>query len=240
MTLNLSVTYPTARISGQLVTRLPEKPLGWSALDADTAGELGREQIGWFVGNHPGFARAAEQFGRLDTNSDGGIWVVVPLGREKSTELRTCWPHPDQVANQPTKEVAVWRSRKVWVAIPEDLKKILPLARTIRAGVAGIIVLDPPCLLYRSRGGTDARGKFHRNDRPQHVVNFRAALGSDGWQPPLLLLTTNPAKAVNTEVVARAFCLNAFRFIAGNSFACWDVPIERGTDEPASVGTGPV
>ena len=71
------------------------------------------------------------------------------------------------------------------------------------------------------------RGNVHCNDRPQHVVNFRAALDADGWQPPLLLLTSEPAKAINTEIVARAFCLNAFRFIAGNSFGCWDVPIEQ-------------
>jgi hypothetical protein len=80
--------------------------------------------------------------------------------------------------------------------------------------------------MYRARGGTDSWGNVHRNDRPQHVVNFRAALAVDGWQPPLLLLTTRPAKAVNTDVVARAFCLNAFRFIVGDTFGCWDVPIE--------------
>lgn len=223
---HLSVTYPTARVRGRLTTRLPEQSLGWAVLDAATADELGREQVGWFVGNHPGLARAAEQLGRLDTNSEGGIWIVVPIGREKSLELKRCWPHPHHVTDQPTAKGAVWRSRKVWVAIPEDLKQLLPLTRTVEAGVAGIIVLDPLCLLYKTRSGTDSWGNVHCNDRPQHVVNFRAALDADGWQPPLLLLTTEPAKAVNTEIVARAFCLNAFRFIAGNSFGCWDVPIE--------------
>jgi hypothetical protein len=81
--------------------------------------------------------------------------------------------------------------------------------------------------LYKARGGTDWRGKVHRNDRPQHIVNFRAALDAGGWQPPLLFLTTKRAGAVNTEIVARAFCLNAFRFIAGDSFGCWEVPIEQ-------------
>jgi hypothetical protein len=220
------VTYPTARVRGRLITRLPEKYLDWAVLDAATADELGREHVGWFVGNHPGLPRVAEQLGRLDTNPEGGIWVVVPLGREKSTELRMHWPHPHHVTNQSTDEAAVWQSRKVWVAIPEDLKQLLPRARTVEAGIAGIIVLDPLCLLYKARGGTDWRG-MHRSDRPQHVVNFRAALGADGWQPPLLLLTTQRAGAVNTEVVRRAFCLNAFRFIAGDSFGCWDVPIEQ-------------
>ena len=223
----LSVTYPTARIRGRRITRLPEKYLDWAVLDAATADELGREHVGWFVGNHPGLTRAAEQLGRLDTNPEGGIWVVVPLGRDMSAELWLCWPHPQHVSNRPTEKVAAWRSRKVWVAIPEDLKQLLPLARTVEAGIAGVILLDPFCLLYKARGGTDRRGKVHRSDRPQHVVNFRAALDADGWQQPLLLLTTQPAKAVNTAEVARAFCLNGFQFIAGDMFSCWDEPIEQ-------------
>ena len=49
----LSATYPTARIRGRLITRLEEHSLGWAVLDTATADEMGREQLGWFVGNHP-------------------------------------------------------------------------------------------------------------------------------------------------------------------------------------------
>ncbi len=229
---HLAVTYPTARIRGRRIARLPEKYLNWAVLDAAAADELGREHLGWFVGGHPGSASAAsaaEQLGRLDTNPDGGVWIVVPLGRDKSIELFGEWPHKYHVSEPPHSKNSTWRSRKVWVAIPEDLKQLLPLARALASGVAGVIVIDPECLMYKARPGTGYRGKFHRNDRPQHVVNFRAALDADGWQPPFLLLTTKLAKAVNTDIVARAFCLNGFRFIAGDSFGCWDVPIE---DEP--------
>ena len=41
-----SATYPTSRIRGRRITRLEEQSLGWSKLDARTAEELGREQIG--------------------------------------------------------------------------------------------------------------------------------------------------------------------------------------------------
>lgn len=223
----LSMTYPTARIRGRLMTRLPETLLNWAVLDAATADELGREQLGWFVGNHPGLVRAAEQLGRLDTNSEGGVWVVVPLGWELACELFANWPHKDHLTAQPTSNNSVWRCRKVWVAMPEHLKLLLPLAQVLEVGVAGVIILDPPCIMHMARGGTDSWGKVHYNDRPQHVVNFRAALDVDGWQPPLLLVTNQPAKAVNTAVVARAFCLNGFRFVAGDSFGCWDEPIEQ-------------
>lgn len=225
---HLAVTYPTARIRGRRVTRLDEQSLGWVVLDAPTAEELGREQLGWFVGNHPGLARVAEQLGRLDANPEGGVWVVATHSRDLAYELFTKWPHPDQIIERPkSSKTSVWRSRRVWVALPEDLKNLLPLARTVEGGVAGVIVLDPWCLLYKTRGGTDWRGNSHTNDRPQHVVNFRASLELDGWQPPLLLLTEQQSKAVHIEAVSRAFCLNAFQFIAGDSFGCWEVPIEK-------------
>jgi hypothetical protein len=224
----LSATYPTARVRGRLIDRWQEQALGWVVLDAATAAEMGREQLGWFVGNHPPSTLwAAEQFGRLDANAEGGVWVVVPHSRELAYTLFAEWPHTHHVTEPPKSDNPVWRSRKVWVATPEYLRQLVPPARALPAGIAGVIVLDPLCILYKARGGTDSWGNRHYNDRPQHIVNFRAALNADGWQPPLLLLTTKPAKAVNTQNVARALCLAAFQFIAGDSFACWDVPIEQ-------------
>jgi len=225
---HLSVTYPTARVRGWFITRLEEQPLGLAVLDAATADEMGREQLGWFVGNLPwSTTRAAEQFGRLDANPEGGVWVVVPHSRDLACELFNEWPHTDHVTERPKANNSAWRSRKVWVAIPEDLKQFLPDARALSPGLAGVIIHDPPCIIYKSRSGTDSWGNVHHNDRPQHVVNFRAALDAHGWLPPLLLLTTKRAKAVTTNDVARAFCLNGFRFVAGDSFGCWDVPIEQ-------------
>jgi hypothetical protein len=210
------------------MTRWEEQSLGWTILDAATADEMGREQVGWFISEHPGLSTAVEQFANLDSNPEGGVWVVVPHSQDLASQLFCRWPYtklalPDaHLSND-----SPWRSRKVWVAIPEDLKQLLPIARGLVHGLAGLIIFDPECIIYKARGGRDWWGTVHRNDRPQHVVNFRAALDVDGWQPPLILLTTKPAKAVNTTIVARVFCLNAFRFISGDSFGCWDVPIEQ-------------
>jgi len=141
-TPRLSMTYPTARVRGRLVTRFPEKTLGWTVLDAATAEEMGREQIGWFVGNHPGPKLAAEQFACLDTHSEGGVWVVVPHSRDSACELFERWPRSDHLTGRPTSKNSMWRSRKVWVAIPEDLKQLLPLARGITPGLAGVPVAE--------------------------------------------------------------------------------------------------
>src|SRR5205814_1138737 len=124
---------------------------------------------------------------RLDVNPEGGVWVVVPHSRPRACELFAEWPHKDHVTERPSSDNSAWRSRKVWVAIPEDLDQLLPQARALAPGLAGVIILDPRCTIYANRGGLDSRGHVHCNDRPQHVVNFRAALNVDGWQPPLLL-----------------------------------------------------
>ena len=222
----LAGTYPSARVRGRLITRWESKILGWANLDAEMADEMGREQLGWFVGGHPGVKAPAIQLGRLDMNPDGGVWVVVPLGRELAHELLANWPHTDYVTKLVKPYKCAWRSRKVWVAVPEDLNRLLPQVRALEPGLAGVVILDPPCLMYRTRGGADSKGNVWCNDRPQHVVNFRAALDRSGWQPPILLLTERPAKAVTTEAVARSFCLNGFRFIQGDTFACWETPID--------------
>ena len=233
---HLSLTYPTAWVRGRLITRLEERTLAWTVLDAATADEMGQEQVGWFVGNHQGFAKAAEQLGRLDANPEGGIWIVVPRSKDISAELWLRWPHPQHVPNMPTTVSPEWRSRQVWVAPPERLARILPSARNAPAGIAGVIVLDPQCTLHKQRGGTDRLGHTFHNDRPQHVVNFRAALEIDGWQPPFILLTRKPAKSVCVEQVARVFCLNVFRFIAAESFGCWDEAIQHeAVSKPESI-----
>ena len=223
---NQSMNRSLAHIRGRLITRWEEKPLGWATLDSATADMLGREQLGWFVGNHPGIDQAARQIARLDTNPAGGVWVVVPHSRQLACELFAKWPHADHVVEPPSSMNYAWRSRNVWFAIPEDLRHLLRLARDLESQIAGVIILDPDCIIYRARGGTDTWGHIHSNDRPQHVVNFRASLSADGWQPPLLLLTNKPAKSITTDVVARAFCLNGFRFIAGKSFGIWDEPVD--------------
>ncbi|MBX9628348.1 MAG: hypothetical protein K2X82_31405 [Gemmataceae bacterium] len=216
--------YPTARVRGRLVRRDTGGTLRWATLGAAKAEELGRDGVGWFVGRHPGTVDANAQLGRLDANPEGGIWVVVPFSYDLSDRLRAAWPHPESVTAGPDR--GVWQSRKVWVAPPEQLRGIRTDARDHPDRVAGVIILDPGCLLYRSRGGVDRWGHAHTNDRPQHVTNFREDLTTDGWQPPLLLLTDRPPLGVDAAVAARAFGLEAWEFVAGDSFACWEVPIE--------------
>jgi len=231
----LSRLYPAAHIRGRRIVRDGAGSLGRVTLNAATAEQLGCDDIGWFVGEHPGIEAAIGQLCRLDAVSTGGIWIVVPYSRDLSLELFHRWPRFAHVADRPDCENSTWHSSKVWVAVPEDLWRLSGEARSSEPGVAGIIVLDPNCIIYMARAGTDSWGRLHRNDRPQHIVNFRAELEADGWRPLLVLVTERPALAINTEKLQRTFCLNALHFIAGDSFVCWEDPIEC-DDEPIEYG----
>lgn len=210
----LSATYPTPRFCGRRISRWEEQALGFADLDVPTALELGREQIGWFVGKHPGFCRAIEQFGRLDANPTGGVWVVVPRSFDLAIILYEKWPCRQYLVERPRNHSSAWRSRKVWVAIPTDLARFMLLAKEQPHGIAGVIILDPACDMHQEGNGMLCF------DCPQHVVNFRCDISVHNWQPPLLLFTTKRAKAINTDVLAKLFGLNAFWFIDGDSFNC--------------------
>ncbi len=215
----LSAIYPTTRVCGNRITRWEEQALGFAVLDVTTASEMGREQIGWFVGKHPGFDRAIEQFGRLDVNPRGGVWIIVPRSYDLAIRLYEKWPYRRYVQERPRNHSSTWNSRKVWVACPQDLARFVCRAREQVPGIAGLIVFDPPCDIHRTSNGVLCY------DSTQRVVNFRSDLGLHDRQPPLLMLTTRPAKTINTDVVARVFGLNAFWFIDGDSFNCCATPI---------------
>jgi len=208
----LTARYPAACIVGRRTTRDEAIFLDWSMLDAATASDLGREQIGWFVGGHPGLERTVQQLARLEAAEGGGIWIAVPSMKDLSTELWLRWPHQAQAPAPLRGTSRGWRSRRIWFATPELLAGILPEAREHPDGVAGVILIDPPCIMHLARGPY--------NDRPQHVVNFRAGLALGDWQPPLILLTTKPAMAVSPIEAARAYCLSTWWFIASSSFDC--------------------
>ena len=53
------------------------------------------------------------------------------------------------------------------------------------------------------------------NDRPQRIADFRAELGGNACAPPLIILTTRPAKSIGTARMLSAYCLDAWWFVDG-------------------------
>ena len=55
------------------------------------------------------------------------------------------------------------------------------------------------------------------SDRPQMIADFRNSIGFDAWAPPLVLMTQEPAKAVQADHIARSCCLDGFWFLDGRT-----------------------
>lgn len=215
--------YSCAWIRGKRITRMEEQTVAALELDAATAWELGTNNVGVFGGGCRSFDDILRRLRGLESPSVRPCWVVIPSTKNAASAIISDWFLRDETKSVPPDVPRVpIQHQNIVLAPPEQLRHI---DRSLTDEIAGVILIDEACIVYRARG--DTNGKFFRNDRPQHVANFRNQLIQDGWLPPFLVLTTKPAKSVNTHSVARAFCLDAFWFIAGNSLACGPVSIRK-------------
>jgi hypothetical protein len=111
----------------------------------------------------------------------------------------------------------------ITLATPESLKRI---SGGDRSCVAGLILIDTLCNVHLARS-MPRRGRFViHNDRPQLIADFRNSLSTEGWAPPLIILTQQPAKSEWTSDIARTYCLEGFWFIDGQTFAVRHTPPE--------------
>jgi hypothetical protein len=208
---------------------MEEDAVGRLELDAGTAWKLGTSNIGVFVGGCRSFDDILRRLCRLESPSVRPSWVVVPSTKNSASAIISDWFAREQIESVPAavNRVPV-QHHNIILATPEQLRRV---DRSLADEIAGIFLIDEACIVYRARG--DTNGKYYRNDRPQHVTNFRNQLIQDGWMPPLFVLTTKPAKSVNTDSVARAFCLDAFWFLDGGTLACG--PVSTAKSPPLDV-----
>lgn len=226
--------YASPCIRGRRITRMGEQSLGQIQLDASTAWELGKNNVGVFVGGCWSFDDAIRRLTRLDAQEVRPCWVIVTASNQGATFVMQNWFHRGDASNvSDTRLNLPMRHNNVILATPETLRSI---DRSAPDEVAGVILIDDDCIVYLARGGQP--GQFSRNDRPQHVANFRNQLMQDGWAPPLFLLTIKPSKSVSTDSVARAFCLDAFWFVDGGSLSCGTlIPPRGGATAPETNGS---
>lgn len=110
------------------------------------------------------------------------------------------------------------------------------MRNTIKPDIAGIIMLDPACIVHRARSFTN---RSHRiaHDRPQLVVDFRASMAREDWSPPLVVMSRKRAAAVSSQDITRIYGLEAMQFIDGESFNCGALgkPSRKLQREPGQV-----
>ncbi len=215
---DIAACYPSPLIRGARIARLGEKYLGPVATDAATCRFMGEDQIGWFVGGVPTFDRMIENVARINASDFGGRWIVVPATRCLAEVAYQQWfkheDFPDEV-----KATTIWHDDLVTFCVPERLDELGRAIIEQDVPVAGIILLDPNCIVHRGRGF--GKGKFRiSHDRPQLIVNFRSMLAVGKWCPPLMIMSLHKAATVSAQDVTRVYGLDAMYFIEGASLSC--------------------
>ncbi|MEX1027509.1 MAG: hypothetical protein WD049_05815 [Candidatus Paceibacterota bacterium] len=210
---DLESRYPTPLICGARIARTGDKYLGPERLGADTCRMLGEEQVGWFVGHMPSFERMIEHIQQVNAAGTGGRWVVVPATRFWAETAHRLW-FADAHQSGFSSPATLWHDRLVTFCVPERLRELDQAFRQRTAGVAGIMLLDPTCIVHEARSFSN-QGFHVAHDRPQLIANFRSSLAVGRWAPPLIVMSWHRAGAVSTERIVQAYCLEAFHFIEG-------------------------
>lgn len=213
--------YGRGWIRGPRITRLEESVIGYFRFDAETAWDLGTSNIGVFVGASRPFDRTIEDLQKLESSPSKGLWVVVAGTKQIAAAIVDLWFNGGVAKPISEENLDLPRLRNnVVLATPEVLGKNKYLAKE---SITGIIVLDLPCSIHRQRGMRNGNF-FVQNDRPQYIANFRNDAARGPWLPPLFLITLQPAKSVSTDHVARAYCLDGWWFVNGQSLFCGNPP----------------
>lgn len=228
---DLAVRYRTPVIRGARIARLGEQYIGPVASDAATCRILGEEQIGWFIGGVPTYDRMIELVHRIDASQLGGRWVVVPATRCLADVAYQIWME-NSTMSPSKKPCLMWHSDQVTFCVPEQLND---LYASIDGAIAGIILLDPNCIVHRGR--SFGSGKYRIvHDRPQLIVDFRAKLAVGQWSPPLMIMSLHKAAAVATDAVARIYGLEAMNFVEGSSLRCGEIMYNSNDKTSATFG----
>lgn len=226
--------YPAPVIRGSRVARQAERELEPFRLTADMAATLGTENIGVFIGPCASLEHAVDRLREIDRHEHASRWIVIPATRQIAADVYQRWFDSDDVwhidqANVPD----IWHGSCVTFCLIESLSKLTCALQNDRADVAGIILLDPYCMVQRARGCNNGRF-WCGHDRPQMIVDFRARLAIGTWAPPLIFVSLKPARSVHTISMQRAYCLEAFYFVDGRSLRCYPLPAAA-TEPPVPV-----
>lgn len=208
--------YPRSLIRGKRIRRDLGTQFGEFQLDANTAKILSFDNVGVLVHKCGKLERICQKLQQLDRSLGAGIVVAV---FDRADTLRCAYglwhEHEEDIQNLPKKIPLHWRSNKVMLATPESLKQSLQDIQQQQLSVSAMLILDWECTIHKARGHATMQ-----NDRPQHIVDFRAAVSQRGWSPPFFIMIDRAASSVDVESLSIAFALEAFWYIDGTTLSC--------------------
>ncbi len=176
-------------------------------LDAISAESCGRDHVGLFVQSSGSLNRLVQKLHYLDRSDVFSKWIVAVSTSNEHWKTYNLWRSLDSCEWFPLKNTPPnWQSHRVIFTTPERLVEVAEESVANNTQVAGLILIDPKCMVHKARGN-----QWIRNDRPQHVIDCRAKLAIGDWSPPLFVFTEGLARSINTEPMRVAYSLNAWR-----------------------------
>lgn len=206
--------FPSPTLKSQRIERAGGKHFGEFMLDAETASFLGIEDVGVFLGSCGMLPQIIRKLKFLDDSPGKAVWITVLGTKLRHQALFDQWDDPESGLKTKTRDLPpYWQSKKLVFLTPEKLSKWSCENEASMQCVAGIILVDLDCNVHKQRGHSTMA-----NDRPQHIVNFRASLYRMGWSPPLIVMTRKATRSVNVDEMRSAYCLEAWWFLDGTFY----------------------
>lgn len=208
--------YRDVVLSGRRITRWEETSMGSFRLCGETAWLLGTNNLGLFVGATTTLGPLIESLKALELSNSSPTWIVIAATKKMAAIIVQRWIAAPMLRRVAVTTLQLPKTRgNIILATPESLKKI---AAGAASNVAALILVDMLCQVHCARQMPNSEQFSVRNDRPQLIADFRNQLCTNGWAPPLIIMTQKPAKSAPTNYVARAYCLEGLWFIDGKTF----------------------
>jgi hypothetical protein len=215
--LDFPVLYSVPAIRCRRIVRATEQPLDDMQLNANTAIELGKENIGILAGRCPNTPGLIDRFRKLShVEMPGTIVVVISTGALADEYAKELVPLDGSGSRD-----LPWRLGSVIFATPEKLRSI-GAGHLAGKPVLAVVLVDPQGIVHQARGGA---GPYRFNDRPQHIARFRQTHEVGFWSPPFFLLTQQPAKSLSTQQMLAPYSLQSWWFVDGSALRMGVPPV---------------
>ena len=200
----IKINCPTTLFFGRRISRMSEKRIETFEFNSQSLTELGSDNIGLLIAGKADKERPIELVRELSEQEVNGNFVVAT-----SSNKLADWCYRDLAgANAKFKRPDVYKHGCITLTTPEKISKVSFSEAT---KVLGLILLDPAGVVHKARG--DSIKGWANNDRPQKLAKFRFKHRKDGWQPPMILVSLNQAKSMNTSQMLGPYSLEAWWFV---------------------------
>jgi hypothetical protein len=216
--IDVASLFPVSAIRCRRIVRDTEKSIGDLQLNGETASQLGTDNVGVLAAKCPPTGGLIDKFRKLATSGLHGQIVIALSTVTLMGEYYEAIGPRERTRNRPD----WWTEGCVTFTTPEKLRLISPSALNGQP-VLAVILVDPLCIVHQARGGSQSAYRF--NDRPKHIVSFRAAHESGSWRPPFFLFTEQPAKSLNSNQMLGPYSLEAWWFADGSGIRMGTPPI---------------